>query len=263
MIKKRLKKLITNYRSEEGPRFANLNGISQKTPSKRLKIVTYNIHHARKIDKAIQIFKNNKHVNNTDILCLQEMDESSIERMANELKFNYIYYPAIKHPRYGKNFGNAILSKYPMIEDKKIILPHVRELNMQRIAISAKIKVGGQTIRVFCLHMKVFLKTQYRTMQVRKLLSLIKPQQHHVIVAGDFNTFTKKGYEAVVLPLEESHFELATHNVGWNYKHWYLLNKKSALDHIFTRGFKVNHTGKVTSRKASDHVPVWVSVSIQ
>lgn len=40
------------------------------------------------------------------------------------LGMSWVYYPAIFRHRSDKDFGNAVLSRWPIIADKKIVLPH-------------------------------------------------------------------------------------------------------------------------------------------
>ena len=262
MIGYSINKSSRNYPELDGPRYAKPEKHAPAEHKQIIRVVTYNIQYAWRVKKAVSLLEKNNNLNHAEILCLQEMDEHSVEHIAQHLHYNYVYYPAVRHPRHNKNFGNAILSKYPIISDKKIILPYFDKKKLQRIAVSAVINIGENKIQVICLHMKVFLKYSYRSMQIRKILENILPKQKHCIIAGDFNTFTKKGYQASIDPVVEDGYTLATHNLGWNYKHWYLLNKKSTLDHIFTKGFEVKSTGKVLGRKASDHIPLWVELKI-
>jgi len=262
MVSYGIDKSARNYSSSEGPHFAKLSHHTVHEHRENIRVVTYNIQYAKRIKKAVALIEKNKNLNHADIICLQEMDEQGVDDIACFLKYNYIYYPAVRHPKHNRNFGNAILSKYPIVAHEKTILPYFDKRKLQRIAVSAMVNIGDCKIKVVCLHMKVFLKDIYRTMQVNRVMEIFSLGQKHCIIAGDFNTFTKKGYQASVNPLLESGFNLATHNLGWNYRHWYLLNKKSALDHIFTKGFEVLHTGQVLSRKASDHIPLWVELKI-
>ncbi len=67
---------------------------------------------------------------------------------------------------------------------------------------------------------------------------------------------------AIQETFNNAHFTYATAHVGWTYKYWYLLNRKAALDHIFTRGANVIEAGEIPGRKAGDHLPVWSEIEI-
>lgn len=250
-----------NYTDPQAPRHVSHDLASPKsTNTETIKIISYNIHFARKVDRAIDLFKQDNHLHDADIICLQEMDPEGVERMAKDLRYNYVYYPAVLHPRHRKDFGNAILTKWPILNDKKIILPDVPRQRLQRIAVFATIQLPQRKILVFCVHMKVFMKPNHRSDQIDCLLKAVAKDIPYCIVAGDFNTFTEANRKAILDPFTNANFQLATEEVGWTYKRWYLLNREHYLDHIYTKGLKVIQTGKVINRTPSDHLPIWVEL---
>lgn len=247
-----------NYMHPSYPRYVSLDSLSPRPDfSGTLKVITYNIRLAKETKKAIELLTGHNKLNDADILCLQEMDSSGVDLIARSLKYNYVYYPAIQHPRSTKDFGNAILSKWPIISDRKIILRKTGAGKLQRIAVNATISVNGTKISVFSIHMKIYTRRRQRRMLINQILNAIEPSVKNCIVAGDFNTFSKSIRRTFLEPLKEADFENATESVGWTYKYWYLLNKRAALDHIFIKGMNVINAGKVINRKPSDHIPVW------
>jgi len=244
MALKKKKKKDLNYRETDFPNCVSTTQKSYKSRSiPSLKIVSYNIKHSKKINSAIKLLKEDKNLNDAGIICLQEMDPLGVMQIAETLKFNYVYYPAFEHPVIGKDFGNAILSKWPILEHHKIILSKENTKKTQRIAVFASIQWKGTELLIACVHMRVILHHKVRANQIVKLLKLIPSSAKNIVLAGDFNTFTKKSHEAMLKPLLENKFRPATVGVDWSYTHWYLLNKKSLLDHIFVRGLDIISTG--------------------
>jgi endonuclease/exonuclease/phosphatase family metal-dependent hydrolase len=191
------------------------------------------------------------------------MDERGVEKIAGALHYNYIYYPAVKHPLYNRNFGNAILSKWPIVFDQKVILPHLDPDKLQRIAVGAVIKVGSKYVMAYSVHLRIWLHPFQRKNQMDRLLNSLPDHFDYCIVAGDFNTFTKFNRSVIFDAFKEHGFRLATENVDWTYKHWYLFNKKSLMDYIFVKNFEVSADGRGSSRKASDHVPIWAEFKFE
>jgi len=76
------------------------------------------------VDEAIKNMRDNSNLSGANIILLQEMDETGTEKIAKSLHYDYIHYPATVHPQTGRNFGNAILSKWPLQDVKKILLPY-------------------------------------------------------------------------------------------------------------------------------------------
>jgi endonuclease/exonuclease/phosphatase family metal-dependent hydrolase len=258
MIRLRFGKTRHNYTHPRYPRYVSLDSSSRKPDFHgTLKVITYNIRLARETEKAIDLLTNHNDLHDADILCLQEMDHRGVDLIARSLNYNYVYYPAIHHPRSARDFGNAILSKWPIISDRKIILPKSGAGKLQRIAVNATISVNGTKISVFSIHMKIYTRRRQRRALIDHILSTIEPSVKNCIVAGDFNTFSKSIRRTFLEPLKEAAFQSATESIGWTYKYWYLLNKRATLDHIFIKGMSVISSGKVVNRKPSDHIPVW------
>ncbi len=250
-----------NYTHPDSPRYAG-RGIAKgntKT-TETLTIVTYNIKTSEKIDEAIQMFKDNAEIAHADIICLQEMDLKGVKKIANELKYDYVYYPAVIYK--DKDFGTAVLSQWPILYDKKIILPHLNHNKSQRATTSAVLLINGKKVKVFSVHLGVLLYPNQRGDQIDAIVRHLNPNIDYFIVAGDFNTLTKVNLRTVLDPLMENYFTFATKNIEWTYKHWYFFNKKAALDHILTQGMKIIDAGIIPDRTASDHIPVWAKVKL-
>jgi len=260
----RIGKHSHNYTHPHKPRYASRKSIAhQRKFNGHLKVITYNIKLSKKTDKAVHLLADHDELYGADIICLQEMDLAGVKLIANGLRYNYIYYPAILHPRSAKDFGNAILSKWPIISDHKIILPKVGSGRLQRIAVYAMIAVGHIRLAVICIHMKIFSKRADRRIPIDHIIKSIDPSVKYCIIAGDFNTFSKASYKAIFEPLKEARFKLVTASVGSTYKYWYLLNKKASLDHIFIKGMNIVNAGKVINRKPSDHIPIWGELKLK
>lgn len=252
-----------NYTDPQEPRYANFE-LNQEPIRHRpfLKVVSYNIKYSQRIEKAIALLLTNAELNDADIICLQEMTLGAVEKISTALKFNYVYYPAVFHPILNNDFGNAVLSRLPILSDQKIILPHLDPRHMQRTAINVTVEFNKMPIVISNVHFKVLMRPSYRAQQINALLRSLPPQETRFIIAGDFNTFSKANSRAILEPLINANFIPATDGLGWSHKHWTLLNKRSQLDHIFIKGLEVIKTGKVINRKSSDHLPIWAQVSL-
>jgi endonuclease/exonuclease/phosphatase family metal-dependent hydrolase len=82
--------------------------------------------------------------------------------------------------------GNAILSKYPIIEEKYLDLT-LNPLE-KRNAVYALIDIEGEKFAAICTHLNLF--ERQRKMQCNALIDFIKnevPRDVPLILAGDFN----------------------------------------------------------------------------
>lgn len=252
-----------NYSLSNTPRYSlTANPPYRDIYKEKIKVVSYNIKHSAKIKQAIELLKSDPDLAEADILLLQEMIPSAVEKIAAELDYNYIFYPAVIHPILNDNFGNAVLSKWPITFDENIIFPPIKEKSRHRIAVAAKLRINNQDILVYSLHMGIFMKPNQRNEQIQGILDAIDKEVKYCIVAGDFNTIQEKDADGVIKTFSESGFEHATPNVDWTYKHWYFMNYKSTFDHIFVRGPEILQSGKVEDRTPSDHLPIWAEFTL-
>ena len=247
---------VLNYPSALGPRYAGdpKTRPDSMTVSRVLRVVTYNVRFGRHVDRAINVLTTRAPLPGADIVVLQEMDAEGTQRIAEALRMSWVYYPAVVHPKAAKqDYGNAVLSRWPIIADEKLMLPHIAGMrSAQRIATAATILVDTIQVRVYSTHFGT--PTEIRPAQRRDQASTILSNAAGyslVIVAGDMNShgigkeFVADGYQ---WPTEHNGFTSAFFN-------W---------DHIFLKGFGPPLPGgaKVTgivrdTLGTSDHDPVW------
>lgn len=247
---------VLNYESPVGPRYAGLPASpSTNGPTREVRVVTYNVKLARHVDAAINVLTTRAPLQEADIVVLQEMNADATRRIAEALGMAWVYYPAAVHPQTHRDFGNAILSRWPIIADEKLMLPHIGGVrHAQRIAIAATVLVDSIQVRVYCAHLgtPTDIRPSKRREQVQAILANAAPYPL-VIVAGDMNShgigkeFRAGGF---LWPTEHNGFTTAVFN-------W---------DHIFFKGFAASE-GKTAgivrdTLGTSDHDPVWAVATL-
>ncbi len=251
-----------NYLDPEGPKFSGNFAAGNAVFSDTVKIVTFNIEFAKKIDQAILELSTTAELKNADIILLQEMDEQGSERIAQALKYNFVYYPAIRYTRENRNFGNAILTQWPIGYTKKIILPFEAPGNdTRRIAVAASIMIGKLSMLAYSVHTATIVQRESKRLaQVDSVARSIPPDARHVLVGGDFNTV----FEDNITETEQIflRYGLARASKGSG-----PTNKpkpfSQTLDHVFARGMRALSVGTFKDSKASDHLPLWVKLKIE
>jgi endonuclease/exonuclease/phosphatase family metal-dependent hydrolase len=249
-----------NYLDPSGPFYETRNAaaLPEISPERPLRVVTFNIEYAIHIDRAIAVLQGEEALRNPDLLALQEMDAPGVEKIARALGLNSFYAPGGVHPTPGHDFGCAILSPWPILEHRKILLPHgSRGTGLRRAAVGATLLVGGKRIRVYSVHLPAPFGVSGggRQEQVQTLLADAADSTDPVIIAGDLNShglgeaFVKGGYAWLTRDVGATTSELGA--------------LKLAYDHVFTKGLCPVSPGPVAgvirdNRKASDHHPVWV-----
>ncbi len=246
---------MINYPSPVTPRYAAALPVQPVAFSSQallppLRVVSLNLKYAQQVERAIYAFQSYAPLRGADVIMLQEMDAPATQRIAAAMGMAYVYYPAGVHPRTHRDFGNAILSRWPITADQKLLLPHLGRLRHgRRIATVATIQVGTQTVRLYCLHLGTPSDVGWakRRDQARVILEDAATYPR-VIIAGDMNSHgIGKEFRAAGFLWPTEHEPFTTAIFKW--------------DHIFLKGFGYpSRAGAGVARdtlELSDHFPVW------
>lgn len=250
------------YEEPHGPKFEGQFANEPPQNPKRLKVVSYNINDGIEVAQAISELGMYNPLRGSDFFLLQEMDEVGTEQIARKLQVNYIYYPSSMPARIERNFGNAILSRWPLSQPKKLTLPHKHPTNKQlRIATRATAVLPDREITLYSVHTETYtVLTKHRKAQIAAIVDDIGQGDEPVIVGGDFNTVSGRSIRRLKRLFGEIGLLRASSGAGTTVKK--LRTRPSAADHIFTRGFEIKDRGKLHAARASDHFPVWVELAL-
>jgi len=254
-----------NYESPEGPRYSGGYTASPPLFDGTIKVVSYNIKLGVNSDQAIADLTNIPQLSNADILLLQEMDEDGVDKIARALSDNYVYYPASVPSTTGRDFGNAILARWPISDSRKILLPHARPMiHEKRIAVFAEVRVGGDEVIVVCAQTETtWLGDKGRMDQFMTMARSIRPDAPRVVVGGDFNTTNLGAARAAARAFRRVGLREVSRGIGPTVRGEPTGFVAPQLDHIFVRGMTVLGRGKSRKARASDHFPIWVRLSLE
>lgn len=247
-----------NYLDPRGPVYAgdHATGLVTARAPGALRIVTFNIEYALRVDRALIALSDHPRLRGADLIALQEMDAPGTERIARALGLNYVYYPASVHPQHRRDVGNAILTPWPIEATFKLPLPHRSRLVRQaRAAVVALVRVGGLRMRAYSLHLGSPLGAsgRQRRDQIEVVLGDARESLDPVIIAGDFNSM------GIARHLIADGYSWLTEGVGPT-------TRSFSFDHVFVRGlaFDVASAGVAREvRDASDHRPVWAELRMR
>jgi endonuclease/exonuclease/phosphatase family metal-dependent hydrolase len=241
----------------------------------RIRLLTYNIHKCiggldRRYDPE-RVRATIAHYE-PDIVCLQEVDHavrrSNVDRqvdlLGDLLGMRHRTYFANVKVRGGGEYGNAILSRFPLTETTNIDLtigPKKR-----RSVLHARYRVrldghGTRTLHVYNMHLG--LSGAERKLQLRRFLEshpfVGLHQSTPIVVCGDLNDvwgnlgksmFAPAGFRAMVQPLRT----------------FPAYAPVRALDAVYVRGsaqlLEVQRARVQVARQASDHLPLVADIRI-
>lgn len=241
-----------NYTDPAGPRYAAVAPARQGDPD-TLSVVAFNVKFGEHVGQVIALLQEAGPLHVPDVLLLQEMDESGTRAVADALGYAYVYYPATLYPRTRRDFGNAVLSRFPIEEDRKIVLPHLaRFRHTLRAAVGATIRVGTRRLRVYSVHIATFVANGPRARREQLAAILADAAAYPVVLlGGDFNS------ETVPEIAQDQGYLWPTRYLPHTEFIW-------TLDHVLLKGMTLGAPPAVGMVReihgASDHKPVWARV---
>jgi endonuclease/exonuclease/phosphatase family metal-dependent hydrolase len=241
-----------NYREPAAPRYGGSPPVvTTPARSDTIRIVSFNIEYAREARRAAGLLSTAAPLRNADIILLQEMTAPATKFIADSLRMHYVYYPAIYNRIRRRDIGNAILSRWPITEDTKLILPNrSRYAKTQRIATAATIRVGTRNIRVYSTHFGTPADLGWRG-RVEQLRAILADASAYpaVVIGGDMNS------KDIGRIARESGYTWPTDTIPKS-------NDFGRLDHFFVRGLAMLSSATAGTyrvpRSVSDHSPIWI-----
>jgi endonuclease/exonuclease/phosphatase family metal-dependent hydrolase len=232
------------------------------TASHALEVLTWNIHHAKGIDGVMDPKRLAKRIaeETPDVIFLQEVDHDTkrsqqvkqSEVIANSLAYHHCFIPAI--PFQGGGYGQAILSKTPLINPRHVVLSTEGEA---RIAIIAETIIAKQTITLVGIHLDAGSATR-RLSEINALLPHLAKITNPIILGGDWNQAPDKTLTAA---LADSGLKLAPiTGEAWTFP---ANAPHEALDHFWLRGLSAEKSSVVPTGKLSDHLVVRLTVGLE
>lgn len=131
-----------------------------------------------------------------DVVCLQEVNDRSLQTLgrdqagylARKLKMNHVFALSHTDGKIVKRQGNAILSRYPLGEQRVAVLSPAKDGNERRIALFARVMVPGcpEGVWVCSTHVEANAES-VRVDSVAPLVAAVGQMPGPMILAGDFN----------------------------------------------------------------------------
>jgi endonuclease/exonuclease/phosphatase family metal-dependent hydrolase len=245
-----------NYADPASPRYADsATVVISQSAHDAIRVVSFNIEYARQIQRAARLLSSVPTLRNADIILLQEMTAPATKFLADSLHMRYVYYPAIYNRIMRRDIGNAILSRWPITEDSKLILPsRSRYAKTQRIATAATIRFRNRSVRVYSTHFgtPADLGWKGRVSQLRGILDNAS-KYALVVIGGDMNS------KDIGRIAREAGYAWPTDTIPKS-------NAFGRFDHFFVRGL-VMPTAAGTGthrvpRSISDHSPIWITLRV-
>ncbi|MGE5543932.1 MAG: endonuclease/exonuclease/phosphatase family protein [Bacillota bacterium] len=155
-----------------------------------LRVATYNIRHGLGLDGKVDLARVGQVIREleVDLIGLQEVDKGrrrsgNVDQarcLAELMNMRYIFAPAIS--RGTSQYGNAILSRYPILFWESFPLKSIRE---SRILVRAVIEVSGNRLNFYTTHLG--LSRRERMRHINDVVLPVISSGKRTILTGDFN----------------------------------------------------------------------------
>ncbi len=242
--------------------------------SKLLRLMSYNVHGCMGMDGTISAERIARVIarHKPDVIALQELDVGRIRskkmdqvgRIAKCLEMKYHFHPAFSKKE--EQYGNAILSRFPMALIKMGALPQLSD-HEPRGAMWISMEVHGVKTQIINTHLSVW--PQERVLQIDALLSKEWLGHHDclgpVILCGDLNALPGSTvYRKICQKLIDSQAILVGHRP---HRTWFGQYPLGRIDYIFVSSeFQVGsiHVPRTRLDKvASDHLPLIADLKLK
>lgn len=257
----------------------------KSTEADGIKVLSYNVHHFRgsandsRKETSLEIIRFLDE-QKPDIICLQEvrLRKNQVFNLAETVE-NLDFINHYQYARTSSTFGSVTMSRFPILQ-----MNEIRFNDSRNITIYTDLLVGGDTLRVFNVHLHSYgidpkdfgiidsgvtsekdleeakvmgskLKTGFRMRvnQVKAIRRLIDNSPHPVIVCGDLNdTPASYSYQQLKEGLTDA-FVSSGKGIGQTY-----INRLPALriDYIFHDRMFDSFNFETHDYRMSDHLPV-------
>jgi len=215
-----------------------------------LRVMTFGIRHGKGMDGKTNLHHIAKEIAEAhpDVVTLQEVDRFSprsgfqdqLKRLAEELGMYSCFSPSVN--LLITQYGNAILSRYPIIAKK---IQYLGGFIERRSILTVRLQIGDETVIVLNTHLGVHKKERMK--QVPILLKVLNKLGRPAIITGDFNMET----DDPLMKLLHTPWQ----KIGLQHKLPTFVDG-SEIHHIFVNMPTEQALAKVHPSVVSDHYPV-------
>jgi endonuclease/exonuclease/phosphatase family metal-dependent hydrolase len=235
--------------------------------------MTYNIHHGKGTDNQVNLYRIAEVIekSDADIIGLNEVDkhfskrsyyEDQISWLAKQLNMYQAFSPSLslksKSAATVRQYGNALLSRYPIVTKKSYPFDFIYGLIEGRALLEATIQMNQQLLQIYVTHLS--LNPFLHKKQTDFIVNQLHKYSHPVIIMGDWNMIPgSRGWRKITHELQDV-WQIAGKGEGYTFPS---LRPRMRLDYLFvSRHFRVVEAEVVTIMpNGSDHLPLKATLS--
>lgn len=247
--------------------------MAAQAPGRPLRVMSYNIHHAEGSDAVLDLDRIAGIIrdNGAEVVGLQEVDRHWGARsgfvdqagaLAEALDMHVVYGANLDldplepgQPR--RQYGTAILSRYPILESSNTYLPNVAGKE-QRGLLHARVVVRGVRVNVYNTHLQ-HDSQPLRLEQAGAVRDLITARSGPYLLMGDLNATPEAPEVTHLTEAMTDTWDAVGTGPGYTYG---ATNPTKRIDYVLSSPDIALDDAVVVSTQASDHLPVVVSLRL-
>ena len=238
--------------------------------TKNLTVMTYNIHHCNppsagtkiEVDAIARVITKEK----PDFVALQEVDVNTersgkginqARELARLTGMHYFFSKAIDHQ--GGDYGVAVLSRFPILDSTRFILPVDPAIGGETRTIAAVTVEIAKGKKIIFASTHLDLKEPNRLTQSELIVKHFEKSGLPMILGGDFNAQA----DSRVIRFLDQNFVRSCQDCAPTIP---VVNPNRAIDFIMYKPgstFKTLSTKVIDEQYASDHLPVVVKLQVK
>ena len=238
-----------------------------------LTVMTYNIHQGRDADGVLDLDRVAAAIRaqEADLVALQEVgrhwsaDSAFRDQAADlgeQLAMEFVFGANLDRdpPQPGaprRQYGTAILSSWPILESRNILLPRASSATEQRGLLLADVEVDGARFRLHNAHLGV--SAQDRELQVVAILAEVDKTTRPHALAGDFNAPPTAPELAPLFERLRDAWTLAADGDGFTFP---ASEPTVRIDYVLVSADLTVSTARVPAELSSDHRPLVAELAL-
>ena len=155
-----------------------------------------------------------------------------------------------------REFGTAVLSRYPIVSARNTLLPLAPE-GEQRGLLQVQVRTPWGLVKILGTHLQ-HTSTQERLDQVAAIKQLTQRCLQPTVLMGDLNAYPDSPEMASLLQKFRDSWAAVGRGDGFTFDSD---DPKGRIDYVLTRNLVVPLTARVIPTLASDHLPLRVELA--
>lgn len=232
-----------------------------------LRVMTYNIHHGRGMDGEVNLERIARVITaeNPDIVALQEVDRG-VERTGRRDLPGELAALTGMHAFFERNityqggdYGNAILTRLPVVKEENIHLRMIRE-GEQRGVVRMVLAAGGREIVLMNTHIDYRPDDEERLLNVEQFKEIAATgDDRPTIIVGDFNDRPGSRTHGMMKEMFTDAWETAGKGDGFTFRSD---RPDRRIDYVWVAGDIKVLNAWIPQTLASDHLPLVVDLEV-